>query len=144
MMLEFMSLLWAGEIVGISFLATPIKFQATQYGATMPMLLSVGKVTFNLQNIIDMVMAVVLIIALSWRHTWGEAIPMWGMGAYLGVLVIVLIQSFYLLPILDIRTEAYINGTPMPPSYHHIIYAILEAVKVILLLIYPIKSLLFG
>ncbi len=141
-MLEFISLLWAGEIFGVSFLATTVKFQATQYGATMPMLLSVGKVTFSMQNIIDMVMSVILIVFLVGRYVWGIPESIWFLLVYLGVLVIVMIQSFYLLPILDMRTEAHIKGEPMPNSYDHLIFAVLEGMKIILLLIYPIKSIL--
>lgn len=142
-MLEFISLLWAGELLGVSFLATPIKFQATQYGATMPMLLGVGKVTFNMQNIIDMSMITVVIALFIGRYIWGVETPLWCVLVYAVVFVVIAFQSLILLPILDMRTLSYINGDPLPSSHHHLLYAVLEGVKFILLIIYPVKNMLF-
>ena len=43
-------LIWAGLILGVSFIATPVKFQAPHL--TMPVALEVGKATFHLFNMI--------------------------------------------------------------------------------------------
>lgn len=53
-------LIWAGLIVGVSFIATPVKFQAPNL--TMPVALEVGKATFHLFNVIEWSVIITAII----------------------------------------------------------------------------------
>lgn len=120
-------LLWAGLILGVSFLATPIKFQAPNL--TMPVALEVGKATFHLFNSVEwgVIILVIILTKISpdIRKKW----------LMCGVLLVVLsIQSFWLLPALDIRADAVIAGHPLSSGYLHLFYILIECLKLLLTL----------
>ncbi|WP_192895628.1 hypothetical protein [Arsenicitalea aurantiaca] len=120
--------LWLGMLIGVSFLATPIKFAAPTL--SLPVALDVGRVTFGLFSKVEWAMAVVLIAAVFLtRATLAIRV------AAIVTITVVAGQAIWLLPILDARIEAVIAGSPQPPSHHHTAYVVMEAVKVIGLLV---------
>jgi hypothetical protein len=42
-------------------------------------------------------------------------------------------QALWLLPVLDARVDALIAARPLAPSPHHMLYALAEGVKLLLL-----------
>lgn len=125
--LIFLSVLWLGLLLGVSFLATPVKFQAQSL--SLPVALDVGQVTFALFSRVEWALAtltsVCLILARPGR---GESLVL------LALLILLLAQALWLLPVLDARLEAVIAGAPAPPSSHHMIYIATEAAKALFLL----------
>ncbi len=121
-------LIWAGLILGVSFIATPVKFQAPHL--TMPVALEVGKATFHLFNKIEwavMAMASVLTAFLPYtRRKWLALVPL---------VTILIAQSFWLLPILDGRADAVIAGALPEPGHHHWVYIVLDVIKILLTLV---------
>lgn len=121
-------LIWAGLILGVSFIATPVKFQAPHL--TMPVALEVGKATFHLFNIVEwsvIVMASVLTVFLPYtRRKW---------LALVALATVLIAQSFWLLPILDGRADAVIAGSLSEPGHHHWVYIVLEVIKLLLTLV---------
>ncbi|MEZ5902955.1 MAG: hypothetical protein R3D88_06570 [Alphaproteobacteria bacterium] len=97
LLLPSVYLIWAGLILGVSFLATPIKFQAPNL--TIPVALEVGKATFHLFNSVEWGV-IILVIVLT--KTSPAIRKKWLMCALMFIALSV--QSFWLLPALDIRT----------------------------------------
>ena len=124
--LAFSAILWLGLLLGVSFLATPVKFEAASL--TLPVALDVGRVTFALFSKVEWAMAALTTACfLAARPGRFPAIAVSLLVALLAL------QSIWLLPILDARLGAVIAGTPPPPSSHHVIYVAVEGVKALLL-----------
>jgi len=121
-------LLWAGLSIGVAFLATPAKFLAPSL--TLPVALDVGQHTFRLYNGVELALLVALLVLGRWstlRRRWYLAL--------LGPGAVVLAQTFWLIPALDLRVLAIQHGqSPLPPSQLHTVYIAAEALKVLWLL----------
>lgn len=119
--------LWLGLVIGVSFVATPVKFQAPSLD--LPTALDVGRVTFALANKVEWGMWVLLggSILLARRRRDGVG---WGL---LGLILAA--QTFWLLPILDERVGRIIAGLTVAPAPHHHIYVALEGLKALTLII---------
>ena len=120
------ALLWAGIVIGVSVLATPVKFAAPSL--SLGVALEVGHVTFHLLNRVEWGLALLLVLAVlaaRQRLLWLMA------GA---AVAVVALQTFWLLPVLDVRTAAVIAGEPVPPSHYHLWYIAAEAAKIAALL----------
>lgn len=118
---------WLGLLVGVSFIATPVKFAAPTL--SLPVALDVGRVTFALFSKVEWVAAPVLVATVIINRP-GPAIRL---GAIVAG-VIVAVQALWLLPILDARIASVIAGVPEPASYHHTLYVALELAKAAALL----------
>lgn len=118
--------LYTGLLLGVSFLATPVKFLAPSL--TLPVALDVGRQTFMVFNITELVCALALLalalLAASRR-------PQMLAG---GVLLLVVIQTIWLLPVLDARVEIILQGDMPPPSQLHNLYIAMDALKLVLLI----------
>ncbi|MCW5716877.1 MAG: hypothetical protein KIS68_03485 [Bauldia sp.] len=121
------ALLWAGLLLGVSFLATPVKF--TAQSLTLPVALDVGQATFHLLAKIEWVaLALLVITAVSAR------LPLWHFAVIALVAACLLVQTLALLPSLDARVAAIIAGEAVPASSLHLAYVACEMLKLILLL----------
>ena len=122
----FVSLFWAGMLAGVSFLATPVKFEAASLD--LPVALEVGKVTFALFTRFEWALSFLLAISvLSGGFRKIET------ACAAGAILLVLIQALWLLPVLDVRIDAIVAGVPLPPARHHLFYAVSEGLKLVLL-----------
>ena len=109
-------------LVGVSFLATPVKFQAPSLDFSVA--LEVGRATFAAFSKAEWALSVLLAAAALLPGTLRAKRILTA-----AAVVIVAVQSLWLLPVLDTRIDAVIAGQPMPPSMHHMLYAAMEAVK---------------
>ena len=67
--LVIVSILWIGLLLGVSFLATPVKFQAPSL--TLPVALDVGRQTFAVFNGVELgLSAVLMVCTIIIRHPW--------------------------------------------------------------------------
>lgn len=124
--LTLVSLLWAGMLLGVSFLATPAKFAAPSL--TLPVALDVGRHTFAVFNRVEIAgAALVLVLALVARDHRLVALAALGAG-------IVALQALWLLPALDARVETILAGGTVPSSPLHTLYIGLDATKLLVLL----------
>jgi hypothetical protein len=125
---------WFGMVLAISFMEAPLKFQAP--GITIPLGLGIGRLVFFALNKMEIVCALLLVIAF-WRagsNAKGEKI-------LLGVAILILIlETVWLLPVLGARADAVIAGTAPPFSKMHFLYIGFDAVKLVLLLMLGIAS----
>jgi len=123
--ISLLAVLWAGLLLGVSFLATPVKFMAPSL--TLPVALDVGRHTFMVFNWIEIVLAGVFIALLAW------APQRWIRGAAVAVALVVALQTLWLLPVLDARVQVIMEGGTPPPSQLHTLYIAADTIKLLLL-----------
>ena len=128
------SLLWIGFVGAISFMEAWIKFRAPSVTVTIG--LEIGRLVFNALNKVEWALAAIIVIALlieggfprmSQWFWW--AIPM----------TVLIIQTFWLLPGLDQRAVAQIQGEALPPSNLHWYYVAGECIKTVSLLLFSLS-----
>lgn len=126
--------LWVGITVGVSMIATPVRFTATSI--TRPIALDVGRVVFAALNKVELVALAILLIIV---RVAGVTQKWWAACAFL--TFIILAQGVWLIPELAARTDIIMAGGEPPPSYAHAVYSSLELVKVGLLLYFGFSAL---
>ncbi|WP_158888169.1 hypothetical protein [Amycolatopsis anabasis] len=110
-------------VLAISFLEAPLKFRAP--GVTIPLGLGVGRLVFRALNAVELVWALVVVLAAALG-----ALPMAG-SVLTGVVVAVLIVQFVAVrPLLTRRSDRVLAGEDAPRSRAHYAYVVLEVVKV--------------
>ncbi len=112
-------LLYAGVLLGFSFVATPAKFMAP--GVATRDLLLVGRTSFGVFAWVEAAF-VLLVAVLALRCRVARV------GVTL-VGVLVATQHLGLRPILDARVTAVVRGASPEPSGLHRVYGVLELVK---------------
>lgn len=122
MMLAALCFVWAGMVLGISFLETPVKFTAPS--VTLPIGLDVGRHVFGAFNKVE-IGAVLLACALIISARAGR--PIWLPMAVAALAVA--LQTVWLLPFLDARVTLILAGQMPAPTPHHIVYIVLELLK---------------
>lgn len=126
--------IWFGIVVGISVIEAPAKFKAPSL--TREVGLDVGRIVFGVLNKTELaIYALVVILGLIRR----QPIYIWAGIAMLGAIL--LAQSAWLLPELSARTAVILSGQTPEPSHAHALYAGLELVKLISLLLLGFLSL---
>ena len=131
----FLTTFWFGLLLGVSFLATPVKFRAPSL--ELPVALDVGRVTFALFSKVELGLCLILLLFL----------PVIRAGAVraltvTSVVAIVLVEAFWLLPVLDARVGEIMAGATVPETSHHLWYIVAEIVQAVLLLGLAIDALL--
>ncbi len=120
--------LWIGFVCAISFMEAWLKFRAP--GVTLPIGLGIGRLVFSILNKVEWVFAITVIgdsilsksLNFSVQHVF-----------YFIPLVLLIIQTVWILPMLDARAELHIQNQIVPPSNLHFYYVGMEAAKVICL-----------
>lgn len=118
------ALIWIGMLLGVSFLATPVKFLAPSLA--LPVALDVGRQTFAVFSNVEVIAALVLLAAASLLGRPGRIVLL---AASIAVLVAG--QRFWLLPALDARVEIILQGGAVPESGLHGLYVAIESVKLV-------------
>lgn len=126
--------LWVGFVCAISFLEAWLKFSAP--GVTVAIGLGIGRLVFSALNKIEWVLC--LAIAINFFPLRRSFFGVNNILYLLPVLLLVL-QTFWLLPALDARAELYIGNQPMLPSNRHFYYVALEIIKVICLCLFGVS-----
>lgn len=120
---------WMGILIAISFLETPLKFQVP--GITLPFALELGKLMFGVSINIQLLLAVLLMMLFFRNINFIKRDFI-----FLGFLLILLmIEKLWILPVLDARADLISAGNPVPPSDLHNIFIGAEVLKLILLAI---------
>jgi hypothetical protein len=120
-------MLWAGLLIGVSFLAAPAKFGAP--GLSLPLALEVGRREFGVLNLVEIALAVACLALAAYVRP--ERAIWLGLGL---AAVIVALQWLWLLPALDARAELIIQGETPEPAPWHALYIGAEVVKLLALL----------
>jgi hypothetical protein len=130
---------WAGLLIGVSFVATPAKFLAPSL--PLAQALDVGRWTFHVLAWIEwaLVAVVALLLALTWR-SGGVRI---GLAAGLVAMAVTVLaaESLVLRSLLDARVVRIIAGESVPTSPWHNVYIALEALRLALILAAGIQTI---
>ncbi len=126
--------LWVGITVGISMIATPVRFTASSI--TRPIALDVGRVVFAALNKAELLALVILLIIVRVAERTKD---WWAICALLALIVVA--QGAWLIPELAARTDIIMAGGEPAPSYVHAVYSSLELLKIGLLLFLGFSSL---
>lgn len=122
-------LLWAGILFGVSFLATPVKFAAPSL--TLPVAIDVGRTTFALLNRVELGCAAISVGLLLMGASRVLLIRLSAGVTVLGLLL----ETFWLLPVLDERAQAVIEGALPTASSLHDVYIGIDLAKLAGLLV---------
>ena len=125
----FIGLIWLGMILGVSFVATPLKFQAAS--VSLEIGLDIGRLVFGVFNKIEIVLAGLMVVLVLMSK------QMNGFIIALGTACLALaVQSIWLLPILVAHIELIMQGQQPQASGLHAIYVGLEVLKTLALAVY--------
>jgi len=130
----WVSFIWFGMTIGVSMLATPVRFTATTI--TRPVALDVGRVVFAALNKAEFVALIILLILVRVSGRTREFL-----APAFGLALILLAQATWLLPELSARTDQIIAGVEPGASIAHAAYSILELTKLLLLVYTGFRSL---
>ncbi len=121
-----LSLLWAGMILGVSFLATPVKFSAPSL--TLPVGVDIGRHIFSIFDQAQWFILVLLIVVslISPSRVKPKLLPL--------ILFIQIMQSAWLLPCLNKLALSIIAGQSAQASKLHAMFGVAEACKLLLLI----------
>lgn len=126
--------LWLGFVGAISFMEAWLKFRAP--GITLPLGLGIGRLVFHALNIVEWVFLIGILINLYFRFGFSYQ------PYYLWLIipaVLLILQTVWLLPVLDSRAEMHIQGKMVPPSKIHLVYVFFELLKFSCLLTFGIQ-----
>lgn len=123
-------LLWTGFVGAISFMEAWLKFQAP--GVTLPIGLSIGRLVFASLNKMEWFFCIVSVIILFFSH---KDLRSGLMGGFSFLILILLLQTLWLLPALDQRAGLIIKGEDPGPSLLHVYFVAAEFFKVVTLLL---------
>lgn len=116
---------WLSFLMAIDFFETPIRFSTKHLN--MIQALRIGRNLFK-----QLLRLEFIFLVLALFHAWKMNLyPVLFIVIALGFLLI--IQQFYLLPILEERAIAFIAGEEVPTSWHHTYYVSIEVIKCVLL-----------
>ncbi len=128
-MVAAISFFWAGMILAISFVEAPLKFRAP--GITPALGLGIGKRVFTALNRIEIAFAIIVVATAALTRRSFD----WPIGMLSIVIVMLVVQTIWLLPKLVRRADAVIAGENPPRGRLHLIFIAFEAIKLILLVI---------
>jgi hypothetical protein len=117
---------WLGMVLAISFLEAPLKFRAPN--VTLDIGLGIGRLVFRALNTVEVVLAIVVLVATIARP------PPAGAVAALGVAFAALaLQIGGVRPRLNRRSDQVLAGLNAPRSWGHYVYIGLETIKALAL-----------
>jgi hypothetical protein len=122
-----MIMLWAGVLIGVSFLAAPAKFNAP--GLSLPVAMQIGRQEFGELNRAEIALAVASLALAAYARPHRT---LW-LGLGLAAAIVVL-QWLWLLPALDARAELIVQGETPEPAPWHALYIGAEVLKLLVLI----------
>ena len=120
------ALRWIGMLLGVSFLATPVKFLAPSL--TLPVALDVGRQTFGVFSVVEVIASLTVLAAAVLSRDKRRTIVLAA-----SVACLVAVQFFWLLPTLDARVEIILQGGTPEDSGLHDLYIAIESAKLLML-----------
>lgn len=113
---------WLGMVLGVSFLEAPLKFRAP--GVTTRIGLGIGRVVFRALNAVEVVLALVLVVAGIAAGAGAVSYAAWA------AVLVLLAQLVAVRPVLNRRSDRILAGEDLPRSSTHLVYIGAEVLKV--------------
>lgn len=123
--------IWIGFIASISFMEAWLKFKAD--GVTTQIGLSIGRIIFKALNTVELSLTLVILITIVLSKNINL------LKKLLLPFILLAIQTFYLLPILDERAIQIIANISVTKNYDHFLYVFLELLKITTLILIGIQ-----
>lgn len=123
---------WIGLIIAIDLIEAPLKFQAP--GITIPLGLGIGRLVFTAMNIVEVVLAVLLAIAVL-RGPRPSRAALWTAGL-IGALLVV--KTAVIRPLLAAHTDAVLSGASEGGSLTHYGYIAVDGVLFVALVVFVV------
>ncbi len=117
---------WIGFVCAISFMEAWLKFRAP--GVTLPIGLNIGKLVFSALNKVEWAFAIIVCTSAVLYSKSLFTVPNISL---LIIIVILVLQTAWLLPALNTRAEQYIKQQPVASSSLHFWFVGAELIKVI-------------
>ena len=118
---------WLGMVLAISFLEAPLKFRAP--GVTIQVGLGIGRLVFRALNVVECVLATVVVVVVAAGDAPGRAVA-WTVA----VAALLLGQLAVIRPRLNRRSDRVLAGEDLPRSRGHLFYIAFEAAKAVALI----------
>ncbi|MBC9811229.1 hypothetical protein H9Y05_01960 [Crocinitomicaceae bacterium CZZ-1] len=122
--------IWLGFVGAISFMESWLKFKAP--GINRSLGVGIGRLVFKALNRVEwccfLLITLLFIVNVN-------LLEQQGMTAMTGLLIVLVVQTFWMLPAMDRRAAMLLNNIPIEPSRYHIGYVLLELLKVGLLVL---------
>lgn len=124
---------WLGLLVGISLIEAPLKFTAP--GITIPLGLGIGRRVFFAMNLVEAVLAVVLLVALAKSLGRPRELTAPGPGRlWLGGLTaagLLAVKAVFIRPFLNRRTDMVLAGVDDGGSLWHYAYVAVDGLLIL-------------
>ena len=124
---------WLGLLIGISLIEAPLKFTAP--GITIPLGLGIGRRVFFAMNLVEVVLAVVLLVALARVLGRPRGLTVPGPGRlWLGGLTaagLLAVKAVAIRPFLNRRTDLVLAGVDDGGSSWHYLYIAVDGLLIL-------------
>ena len=120
------TVLWIGFSLAISFMETPLRFQANSI--TVPIALEIGRLVFHALNFAEIMFAGWIFCCQMYNGCSKRSRRLFVFAA-----IILVAQTLILFLVLDQRTAAIIAKEEVESAPYHTIYIVMEVVKLIAL-----------
>ena len=125
-LLVVICLIWCGMVLGISFLATPVKFHAPSLSLAVGV--DVGRTVFDAFNLVQLG-CLLLVIGIAQKSRVPPSI-----AVLLFILTVSqLTQSFWVFPVLYEQASQLIAGNRYAANHFHLLFGVLELGKTVTL-----------
>lgn len=128
------AIFWMGFFIAISFMEAPLKFSAPDL--SMAEGLRIGKIIFKALNTCEWVFLLIIFITCI-----GKKITRKSLYLVIAISMIMVLETAWLLPILDRDADLIIRGHPVSGHSAHWLYVLLEVIKVPVLLLLGLDSI---
>lgn len=122
--------IWIGFVCAISFMEAWLKFRAPNI--TTALGLGIGQLVFGALNKVELFLSSSIIILFAFRLKNSRTLNLY----FVIALVILLLQTFWILPELNERATKIIQEITVPKSQLHFVFVALEIIKVVCLFLF--------
>lgn len=133
-LIPILTFLWIGFVCAISFMEAWLKFRAP--GLTLAVGLGIGKIIFNALNKVEWAFVAAIIGASLF--TGVQLFSLLNL-LYFIPLMLLIMQTVWVLPKLDKRADLHIQNKTVPRSRLHFYYVAMEIAKVVSLTMFGIS-----
>lgn len=120
---SFTAIFWLGFFMAISFMEAPLKFYVP--GISMEQAVMIGRVVFSALNKVEWLLFIIILGTCFFSR------PTFLLASLIAALGFILIlETAWILPLLDINAQRFIDGQAHTRNTVHYVYGFLEILKI--------------